>query len=323
MKPIRILPLLSLLLLLAPSCGNASSMLRISCEGNSSGADVLINGSLKGDCPIDIQVLPGTIKLRVQKNVRQGREAYFEKEIIIGDGVVKKIEISLGQYALPSFSAVQSSANSGNASAMTGLAWRYRKGMVVPQNDNQSLLWYQKAATTYKKAADERADTDAMIALGDLYYEGNGVDQSDQQGDFWYLKAANGGNGKAMLSIGDRVSAGKGNDKSDEQAKSWYQRAIETLTKKAETGNGEAMIAIGAFYDYGGGKQNANNEQEAVSWYRKAAESGNLTGMLLYAFALEYARGDVTKDTKQALTWMKKAAAGGEDQAIDYLRNQR
>lgn len=55
MKPIYFLPLLSLLLLLASSSGYAAgSMLRITCEGEDVGAEVLVNGKFRGECPIDL-----------------------------------------------------------------------------------------------------------------------------------------------------------------------------------------------------------------------------------------------------------------------------
>jgi hypothetical protein len=65
-----------------------TSMLRVACEGDDVGAEVSVNGKFKGECPLDMQVAPGTLKLRVVKAERQ-----FEKEIRIGDGVVKKIAV--------------------------------------------------------------------------------------------------------------------------------------------------------------------------------------------------------------------------------------
>lgn len=79
----------------ACSFAQAQSMLRVTCEGADVGAEVSVNGKFKGECPIDMQVVPGTIKLRVVKKA-DGSEQVFEQEVRIGEGVVKKLEVRLG-----------------------------------------------------------------------------------------------------------------------------------------------------------------------------------------------------------------------------------
>jgi hypothetical protein len=97
MKPIYLLPFFSLLLLLAPSSGNAAgSMLRVTCEGDDIGAEVLVNGKFRGECPIDLQVPEGSLKLLVRKKVDARQERVFEQDIRMGEGSVKKVEARLG-----------------------------------------------------------------------------------------------------------------------------------------------------------------------------------------------------------------------------------
>jgi formylglycine-generating enzyme required for sulfatase activity len=81
-----------------PSGASAAdnSMLRVTCDGDAAGAEVSINGKFKGECPIDIQVPAGNVKLTVRKKIDAERERVFEQEMQIGDGVVKKIEVALG-----------------------------------------------------------------------------------------------------------------------------------------------------------------------------------------------------------------------------------
>ena len=74
----------------------ATSMLRVVCEGDDVGAEVSINGKFRGECPIDVQVAPGTLKLRVEKK-DPSYERVFEQEIRMGDGVVKKVEAILSK----------------------------------------------------------------------------------------------------------------------------------------------------------------------------------------------------------------------------------
>jgi formylglycine-generating enzyme required for sulfatase activity len=95
MKPFYFLPLLPLVLL-SPASGNAAgSMLRVSCEGNDIGAEVLVNGKFKGECPVDIQIAEGTYKLRVVKTLDDSYERVFEQDLRMGDGTVKKVEAVL------------------------------------------------------------------------------------------------------------------------------------------------------------------------------------------------------------------------------------
>lgn len=72
------------------------SMLRIGCEGESVGAEVSANGVFKGECPLDMSVPAGVLKLRVVKKVDAGRVRVFEQELRLGDGVVKRVEVVLG-----------------------------------------------------------------------------------------------------------------------------------------------------------------------------------------------------------------------------------
>ena len=47
---------------------SAASMLRISCEGDSARAEVSINGQFKGECPMDVEVRAGDVRVRAVKS---------------------------------------------------------------------------------------------------------------------------------------------------------------------------------------------------------------------------------------------------------------
>lgn len=80
----------------APPAPAATSMLRVTCEGDNAGAEVTVNGKFKGECPLDMQVAPGMLQLRVEKK-DPSYERVFEQEIRMGDGVVKKVEAVLSK----------------------------------------------------------------------------------------------------------------------------------------------------------------------------------------------------------------------------------
>lgn len=100
MKPVYIPTLLVLTLAIFSSASHAASMLRIACEGADTGAEIYVNGKFKGECPIDVAVPEGMVKLRVQKSADAEHNRVFEQEIRMGDGAVKKVEAHLGAAEL-------------------------------------------------------------------------------------------------------------------------------------------------------------------------------------------------------------------------------
>lgn len=100
MKPLLCAFILAAALAAHSGAHAQTSMLRITCEGNDAGAEVSINGVFKGECPLDVQVGAGTLKLRLVKKVDATRERVFEQEFRMGDGVVKKVEARLGPAQL-------------------------------------------------------------------------------------------------------------------------------------------------------------------------------------------------------------------------------
>jgi hypothetical protein len=76
------------------------AVLRLRCEGESEGANVYINGHLKGQCPTDLGLPEGNIRLQVVKNLDKGRFRTFEKEFFVASGSVKRFEVVLGPVQL-------------------------------------------------------------------------------------------------------------------------------------------------------------------------------------------------------------------------------
>ncbi len=87
-------------LIVVASAQAQSSMLRIGCEGNDSGAEIFLNGQFKGECPLDMQVSAGNLQLRLVKKVDASHERIFEQDIRMGDGTVKRIDARLGPTQL-------------------------------------------------------------------------------------------------------------------------------------------------------------------------------------------------------------------------------
>lgn len=95
MKPASAALFFSFFLLPALEANAAGSMLRIVCDGDAIGAEVLIDGKFKGECPVDISIPEGKYKLRVVREVGASHEAVFEQEVRVADSTVKKVEAVL------------------------------------------------------------------------------------------------------------------------------------------------------------------------------------------------------------------------------------
>lgn len=78
-----------------------NSTLHISCNNRDMGAEVFIDGKLKGVCPIEIKIPPGNSTLRVVKKVDGKPERIFEQKIIMQAGVVRDVEATLTETPIP------------------------------------------------------------------------------------------------------------------------------------------------------------------------------------------------------------------------------
>ncbi|MCD6061471.1 MAG: hypothetical protein K0S16_1782 [Moraxellaceae bacterium] len=70
--------------------------LRLRCDGEAAGAEVRINGVKKGECPLDLVVPEGKVKLSVRKTVDEHRFKTFEKELFLAAGAMKRESVVLG-----------------------------------------------------------------------------------------------------------------------------------------------------------------------------------------------------------------------------------
>jgi len=195
MRSAAVLALLAFTIVASGESQAAGSLLRITCDGADVGAEVTVNGVFKGECPLDIQVNAGTIRLRLLKKVDALRERVFEQEFRMGDGVVKKVEAAL---SAPQLNAEGLKREREREAARQAAAAEERR------LDQEVLEQQQKAA--------EAGDTDAMLALADRHAGGKGVPGSDEQANAWYRKAAAAGNEAAAFKLSPLYKTGAKED---------------------------------------------------------------------------------------------------------------
>lgn len=164
----------------------ATSLLRVACEGGDAGADVTVNGVFKGECPLDVQVNPGTISLRVVKKVDAERERVFQQEFRMGDGVVKKVEAVL---SAPQWNAAGLRREREREAAQLVAAAAARRA-------DQELLRRQTRAA-------EAGDAGAMLDLAERHAAGNGVPRDEELAVAWDRKAAAAGSEAAKFKLSE------------------------------------------------------------------------------------------------------------------------
>ncbi len=71
----------------------ADAYLRLRCEGDTEGSDVFINGTLKGQCPIDLALAEGQIDLKVVKRLDDLRYQLFTSQLFLSAGAMKRLDV--------------------------------------------------------------------------------------------------------------------------------------------------------------------------------------------------------------------------------------
>src|SRR5450830_246954 len=75
-----------------PAPGERAAM-RVLCEGKNADAVVSINGVLKGECPLDLELAAGVVQVRAVKKRDEFYDSVYEKDFTLGAGVAKRVEI--------------------------------------------------------------------------------------------------------------------------------------------------------------------------------------------------------------------------------------
>jgi len=194
-------------------------------------------------------------------------------------------------------------ATLGNSVALVNIGVAYAKGAGVKRDYREALVWYRKAA--------DLGQSTAMANIGVHYANGWGVEQNHREALVWFHKAADLGHPAATIELGNAYFNGRGVKQNFEKAFVWYRKA-------ADLGNSEAMNNVGVSYDYGDGV--AQDFREALVWYRKAADLGNALAMQNIGNAYAYGNG-VQSDALEAARWLEMALRHGAESTRTHLRN--
>jgi TPR repeat protein len=237
-----------LALLTSGSAYAGSGALRITCDGDNDGSSIYINGKLKGECPIDLKVPEGTVKLSARKKYDHG-EYRFYQEFHMGDGAAKKVEV-WAVSVVTSDLTMANQAEAGDPEAMSSIQGHY------------------SAYGAYSKNVDEAR-------------------KSYEQALRWGLKAVDAGakSPRLMFDLGDMYRHGRGTDVNTERAEKWYKRGLELGEAAADEGDTDAMKALASAYVLGKGV--SVDKSEAARWLNKAKDKGADVDWLFKLYKLQ------------------------------------
>lgn len=177
----------------------------------------------------------------------------------------------------------------------------YANGDGVPQNYEEAVKWYRKAA--------EMGQISAMNNLGACYADGLGVPKDIEEAAKWYRKAAEMGSSIAQRNLADSYLNGNGFAKDQTAAIGWFRKA-------AMQGDAYSQYMLGV--SFSGVEGIPEDLPEAVKWYQKSADQGNAEAQ--YLLADSYLNGNgVTKDPTIAVKWLRKAAEQNFESAQNLL----
>ncbi|ACE06262.1 hypothetical protein Aasi_0895 [Candidatus Amoebophilus asiaticus 5a2] len=98
-----------------------------------------------------------------------------------GKGIMKDI-VKANKLFQEAVSTIKNWAEKGDIGPQNLLGWMYQYGQGVGQNDQEAVLWYQKAA--------KQEHIVAQFRLASMYEHGQGVTKDLQEATKWYQKAA-------------------------------------------------------------------------------------------------------------------------------------
>jgi len=327
---------------------SALSMLRIVCDSAANNAEVTINGVFKGECPVDVPVSEGTLKLRVVKQVDALRERAFAQDIRMAAGTVKRMDIELGPVQPNAKARRDEEERNKQQQALAEQRAAEERRIALERERLQAeakAAQTQAAAILQSKA--QAGDLASMLALAEQYYKVKEADSLKQAG-IWFRKAADAGSPQGMGGVGGVLNSSKNPDRDEMQAVQWWRKgaeagdgrsmaamgvlygtgssgvtkdfklAQELLFKASEKDNAFAMSTLGYGYDHGD-LGLAPDPAEGLKWYRKAAELGDSGAMLNLGFAYETGRVGLTIDNQLALEWYRKAAELNNARAMNNI----
>lgn len=203
------------------------------------------------------------------------------------------------------YALLRQQAERGDTNAQHHMGLKYEFGQGVLQDYRQAVYWYRRAA--------EQGNPQAQTSLGAMYRDGRGVPQDHGQAMYWFRNAAEQGNALGQFLLGSAYVFGHGVPQDKRQGVFWNRKA-------ADQGLAAAQYALCVhYYELCTHGWNLDNWGQALSWCRRAGDQGIAGAYQTVGMMYEKGVGG-PKDFRQAKVWYRKAAALGDVDAQEALR---
>jgi TPR repeat protein len=175
-----------------------------------------------------------------------------------------------------------------SSDAATFVAYRYRHGMGVKQNEQVAAYWYYESAL--------RGHNVGMVAVGLMYAAGR-VLPNDFEAAVWWWQRAQPTTPLASRLLGDAHVCGLGVESS-------YERAMLSYARAAEAGDPGGMMQLAEMHVSGCVPL---DDKEAVTWYRRAADAGLPEAQIALSDLIRTGRGVEMPLPEEAYYWARLA----------------
>jgi hypothetical protein len=181
-----------------------------------------------------------------------------QDSFVVAISGLKKCSDMKAKVVADCINAPHPTADQCNAEEQAKLARMYFYGADMPQDYNQAVKWWRKAAY--------RGNADAQGYLGYMYHEGKGVPRDFAAALKWFRKAADQGAAMAQVNLGKMFFKGEGVPRDEAKALKRWQKA------KAQ-GNPDLQACIDFMYRKSA--EEPRDPAETYDWYKKAADQGD------------------------------------------------
>lgn len=169
-----------------------------------------------------------------QKASAQGQSETRDSELRVRHAVeAEEKQRRVERETQARMSALENSANAGDAAAQVAMGINYYNGRGVPQS-------YEKAAGWFRKAASQD-NAWGETWLGWCYEKGHGVKMDKEEAFARYKSAAKKGHAEAQYYLGLCYAYGKGCGMDKEEAGEWFERAAANGYEKARASYNDLM----------------------------------------------------------------------------------
>lgn len=229
-------------------------------------------------------------------------------------------------------------ADEGNAFGQYNLGYFYEKGEAVKKDEIEALFWYRSSA--------QQGDINGIRRMGYMYYYGIGVEKDYKTALSWFEKSAAMGGTWDSYMIGYIYEHGLGLSVDYKEAMEWYEKAaalnhrssqyelgemyrngqgievnlekaVDWHTLSAEQYNINSQVILGNLYNNGFSREDKIIDNPALYWYSRAADLGSISAQYTLGRVVYFQRNRWT-----ASYWLRKAAAQGNEEAVELLQNR-